>query len=1083
MKKKSSLFKKVLNSLTFLSFLILGSFTNELKAQCAGVIVPTPTVDVRGNVDLCVNSQLELCPLVWGYSNFQWYKDGQPFSTNSCVTVNTTGSYTLAAQDGAGCWSSQSTPVTVVGNGSTPATPTISTSSALSFCSGGSAVLTSSALSGNQWYKDGILINGATNPTLTVSETGNYTAAAINCGSSSAASNAISIIVTQSPTVSNISGNNNLCVNQTSQLTNATSGGVWNSSNTAVATISATGLVSALSSGTSTITYTVTDGLCSNSSTISIYVAPNNTPIIDVRGNTSLCVNSTVELCPQNWGFSNYEWFKDGLLFSTNSCINVSESGVYTLRGQNSSACWSGLSLPVTITGGVAPSTPVISTSSSTTFCQGGSAILTSNLLTGNQWYKDGVIIVGATAQNYTATETGVYTSIGNNCGSSSTASNSITITVNPNPSIPNITGTTQICQGLTSQLTNSVVGGTWSSSNNSVASINNAGLVTSLSAGNATINYTVVTGVCTATISTDISVLANTTPIIQVSGPTTLCNNTTTTLCPTTWGASNFQWFKDGISFSTDACLTLNAAGSYTLQTISGSCTTAISTPVVITNGVPPAATTISAASATTFCEGGSVVLNSTVGANYQWQNNGSNISGATSQSYLATTSGNYTVVVNGCGSATSNALSITVNPAPIVDNINGVSTVCLGLSTIYTNTTSGGTWSSSNTSVATVDVTGLITTIAAGTTTISYTVTNAGCTTIKTRVLTVFPSATAPTINPRGSTTLCQGNTVMMCPLNWGYSNYQWYKDGVAFSTSSCITVAEAGAYTLAGQNGAGCWSDQSSPITVIVNPLPIVVASTGLNSVCVGSTIQLTNASVVPVGGSSAWSSTNSRATVNASGLVTGINSGAVGIRYTVINSFNCSAFTELAATVNSLPAIPNISFASGYSNPFAGGSNFCTNRTFGLVGSPATGVWSATGAASVTVAGIVTTAATAGSGSITYTVTNANGCSSSRTIPGNVVACSPRGNVQNNAVLTSDNDINLFPNPTSNILQINMTRLVNEGNVLITDATGKIIKTQKLSIGLNKIDVSNFANGIYFINYQSNEKMSTKKFIKN
>jgi oligosaccharide reducing-end xylanase len=53
-----------------------------------------------------------------------------------------------------------------------PATPTIAGNN--TFCADGSTVLTSSAASGNQWYKGPDLINGATDQTLTVTQPGLY---------------------------------------------------------------------------------------------------------------------------------------------------------------------------------------------------------------------------------------------------------------------------------------------------------------------------------------------------------------------------------------------------------------------------------------------------------------------------------------------------------------------------------------------------------------------------------------------------------------------------------------------------------------------------------------------------------------------------------------------------------------------------------------------------------------------------------------------------------------------------------------------------------------------------------------------
>jgi hypothetical protein len=67
----------------------------------------------------------------------------------------------------------------------------------------------------------------------------------------------------------------NVCVNSTLQLTNTTTGGVWSSANTAIATVDNTGLVTGISSGSTTISYTVTNSNnCSTTVTNNITVNP-----------------------------------------------------------------------------------------------------------------------------------------------------------------------------------------------------------------------------------------------------------------------------------------------------------------------------------------------------------------------------------------------------------------------------------------------------------------------------------------------------------------------------------------------------------------------------------------------------------------------------------------------------------------------------------------------------------------------------------------------------------------------------------------------------------------------------------------
>jgi hypothetical protein len=78
----------------------------------------------------------------------------------------------------------------------------------------------------------------------------------------------------------------------------------------------------------------------------------------------------------------------------------------------------------------------------------------------------------------------------------------------------------------------------------------------------------------------------------------------------------------------------------------------------------------TISAGGPTTFCVPGSVTLSKSSAGNfttYQWKKGNNNVAGATNPTFIATKSGSYKLVVtNGCGTATSNAISVTANPAP---------------------------------------------------------------------------------------------------------------------------------------------------------------------------------------------------------------------------------------------------------------------------------------------------------------------------------------------------------------------------------------------------------------------------------
>ena len=80
------------------------------------------------------------------------------------------------------------------------------------------------------------------------------------------------------------------------------------------------------------------------------------------------------------------------------------------------------------------------------------------------------------------------------------------------------------------------------------------------------------------------------------------------------------------------------------------------------------PATPTITAASTTSFCQGGSVSLTSSLNTGNQWYHNGVAINGATAQTYTATQGGSYTVVttINDCASPASATTVVIVTPLP---------------------------------------------------------------------------------------------------------------------------------------------------------------------------------------------------------------------------------------------------------------------------------------------------------------------------------------------------------------------------------------------------------------------------------
>ena len=352
---------------------------------------------------------------------------------------------------------------------------------------------------------------------------------------------------------------------------------------------------------------------------------------------------------------------------------------------------------------------------------------------------------------------------------------------------------------------------------------------------------------------------------------------------------------------------------------------------------------------------------------------------------------------------------------------------------------------------------------------------------------VLKAAPSVASITngVTAISATTLCTLGSVSKYFSATPYGTWSTSNPSILSVTGSSqagIVTANANGtatvrYSVAGTNG--CVSSSSLLVTVAPQAAPNSI--TGVNSICKGATTTLSNSTPNGV-----WTSLNNIGTINISGVYTGVNSGNNGqVKYTVTNAAGCTASATYAITVNATPSVPTITYAAGTPNPQLGAptGSFCVGKVFTIVGSPnvPAGVWSSTGVVSITAGGQVTINA-AGAGSIKYTYTNANGCVNSRTMSGNGFTCASRGVNINTASAESEiTSFTMFPNPAKNAININVDKVAGDGQIIVTDLYGKRVKTLALSMGSNKIDISNLSKGFYLVSVLTNEGTQTKKLI--
>ncbi len=450
----------------------------------------------------------------------------------------------------------------------------------------------------------------------------------------------------------------------------------------------------------------------------------------------------------------------------------------------------------------------------------------------------------------------------------------------------------------------------------------------------------------------------------ITVNGPSTFCLGAGTYLSANYSASATYQWKLGGtnINGATGITYVPTQTGSYTVV-VTNAISSATSSAVSITvNPVPTA--TISANGVLTFCQGGSVTMsvNATANATYQWHINGSNIGGATTTSYVASQSGVFDVAVtstNGCATTSAHD-TVTVNPsATATITPSGATTFCTGDSVmLYGNTGSGLTYHWSNNAT-----TSSIKVLAQGN--YSLTVTNSyTCSASAAAIAVTVLTAPTATITPNGPTTFCNGSSVILAANTGSGLSYLW--SGGAITSS--ITVTSSGTYYVTVSN-AGC-SKVSSPVTVTVNPGPLVGVSATASTICQGHTDTLTASGATTY----AWSpgtglNTTTGAVVYATPgssityTVTGTTSGCIGTAsYTVNISPNNTSVSTTTPTI--------CSGSSAVLNAF--GANTYT-------WSPSGTLSSSTGA-SVTATPLAPT---------TYTVTGTSGsCTSTATVTINV-----------------------------------------------------------------------------------------------
>jgi len=270
-----------------------------------------------------------------------------------------------------------------------------------------------------------------------------------------------------------------------------------------------------------------------------------------------------------------------------------------------------------------------------------------------------------------------------------------------------------------------------------------------------------------------------------------------------------------------------------------------------------------------TAICTGTSLILNGLVTGNliqYSWHTGST--SGpiiSHSQNYttpaLISTTNYYLTVKDSCGHSAEDSIHITINPVSSITSVTGATPLCIGGTTTYTANgavlgVGTGAWSSSNNAFATVDATGLVTGVSAGSCNIKYTITG-GCPTpiSAQQLVTVTPNNTITLTSAAGTDgqTVCVNTAI----TNIKYSTTgatgatfaglptgvigNWAGSVVTISGSPSVTAGSPYTYTITLTGGCGNIT-KTGTITVIPNNTITLTSAAGTDgqTVCVNTAI---------------------------------------------------------------------------------------------------------------------------------------------------------------------------------------------------------------------------------------------------
>jgi uncharacterized protein YjdB len=553
----------------------------------------------------------------------------------------------------------------------------------------------------------------------------------------------------------------------------------------------------------------------------------------------------------------------------------------------------------------------------------------------------------------------------------------------------------------------------TWSSSSANVASIV-SGLATGIASGNTTISASTggVTGSKTLTVSPILTSIA-----VTPAAPSVTVDTTQQFTATGTFTDGSAQDLTDQVAWASSSSsvgsidkkglATTAAKGTTTVSAsmgaIAGSAaltvTSATLTSIFITpdkTSVPQGATQLFVAGGV-FSDGSTQILAAVV-----WASSDPKIVSIDNTGVAAALSA-ASVTISATSAAVTGTTTFTVLPAALVSISLSPSapSLALGNTTQFTavglftdgstQNISAATWSSSNTTSATVDNTGFASTLTAGSTAISATSGSVTGSTVLTVTSAVILSITVTPASPSvpvgslqqftASGMFSDGSTEDITDTGTWTSSAG---NVATISNSGLATTLAIGSTTLTASMGS---LSGSTDLQVTAASLQSISVTPANLPMATGTTAQLTATGSYSDGSSqdltsvATWSSSaGSLASVSTSGLVSALKPGSATITATFSSVSGSTIITAANRTLQSIVVTPvNASITSGQKQQFQATANYADGTTQDV---SASAHWSSSSANTVTInsgqnGGGLATAKAAGTVIITATLNGVSG----------------------------------------------------------------------------------------------------------